>query len=79
MFSRVARRTAERSASSASRSRSWCRTRSRSVAMRLKASTVGAISTNLVGGMRTEKSPRPNRAALSARARTGRRPRFRMT
>ena len=47
--------------------------------MRLKASTVGAISTNLVGGMRTEKSPRPNRAALSARARTGRRPRFRIT
>ena len=57
----------------------WCRTRSRSVAMRLKASTVGAISTNLVGGKRTEKSPRPNRAALSARARTGWRPRFRIT
>ncbi len=41
--------------------------------MRLKASTVGAISTSLVGSMRTEKSPRPNRAGLSARARTGRR------
>ena len=47
--------------------------------MRLKASTVGAISTNLVGGKRTEESPRPNRAALSARARTGWRPRFRIT
>ena len=30
----------------------------------------------LVGGMRTEKSPRPKRAALSASARTGVRPRL---
>ena len=47
--------------------------------MLLNASMAGAISTNRVGGMRTEKSPPPSRAALWASALTGRRPRLTMT
>ena len=54
--------------------RASCSACSRLAAIELKARTVGRISLSRVSGIRAVRSPWPSRVALSASARTGRRP-----